>query len=70
MRALHRRLAALEWAVDPPVSEQVVYAVCVDTPRGDLAWIGGRWVPCDARAILARDWPTKVYLGWIPDLEV
>ncbi len=69
MRALRRRLATLERVVDPPAAEEVVYAVCLNTERGDLARVGRRWVPCDARAILARNWPTKVYLGWIPDLE-
>ncbi len=69
MKALHRRLAILERSVGAPVTEEVVYAVCVNTGRGDLARVGGQWVPCDARAILAKGWPTKVYLGWVPQPE-
>jgi hypothetical protein len=66
MRALQRRLAALEKALGPPEQEKI-YMVCINTERGDLAWIGGQWVEVDdVQAILDKGWGTKVYPGWIP----
>ena len=40
--------------------------MCVNTERGDLAWIGGQWVECHVQRILAKNWPTKVYVGFVP----
>jgi hypothetical protein len=59
-------LTVLESALRSPEEERV-YLVCVNTVRGDLAWIGGEWVEVeDAQLILDKGWGTKVYDGWIP----
>jgi hypothetical protein len=68
MKAPHRRLSAPERVLVPP-AEEVVFAVAVDMPMGALARVGGRWVACEVRPLLARSCPTKVYVGWAPELE-
>jgi hypothetical protein len=69
MKALHRRLAALERVLLPPPQEEAVFAVAVDTPYGDLARVGGRWVACGVQPLLSRNCPPKVYVGRAPEVE-
>jgi hypothetical protein len=69
MKALHCRLPALGRVLVPPAEKEVVFAVAVDTPWGDLAWVGSRWVACDVRPLLPRSCPPKANAGWAPEVE-
>jgi hypothetical protein len=68
MRALHRRLDTLQRIVDQLEPSPVLTALALGTSDGDLALVGGEWIPCpDARAVLENHHgPLKVYGGFDP----
>jgi hypothetical protein len=79
VRALSRRLAKLEEALQVKPLEQQISSIALDTGDGDLMCLDGTWVPCpNPAALLARrDRSIKVYAGlnirriagtaWTPD---
>jgi hypothetical protein len=68
MKALHRRLETLQRIVDRLEPPPVLTALALGTSDGDLALVGGEWIPCpDARAVLEKHHgPLKVYGGFDP----
>lgn len=68
MTRWHRRLAALEQALQPTPMEEPVIALALDTGGDDLMAVGGEWLPCpDVAAVFARcDGRLKVYGGFDP----
>ena len=69
MSRFHRRLAALERAMQAPAVEAQVTALSLHNDGPDLMFVGQEWLPCpNVPAILARRNPAvKVYLGLAPD---